>query len=79
MNRVSGSCDQVTGNCTCFNGTVECGCNLGYELNNQSDYFVCQGKIIRINTLISVNNMIILHTCRYQRMRCWKPMWHWNM
>ena len=77
MNQVSGSCDQIIGNCTCFNGNTECGCNLGYELNDQNDYFVCQGKIIGINKLITVN--IILHTCRYQRMQCWKPMPQWKM
>lgn len=47
------SCDQSSGNCTCFsstNGSIECGCSVGYELSDDS--FICQGE--RLATIISL-------------------------
>ena len=43
-NKILDSCDQLSENCTCFpstNGSMECGCSLGYELNDEG---ICEGE-----------------------------------
>ena len=54
-NKLPDNCDQDHENCTCFNflsinGSIECGCSLGYKLHNESDLFICQGEQIKLIT-----------------------------